>query len=256
MTSDLPAYLVLAEELAKGIASLQHGERLPSEVELAERHKVSLVTARAAMQELERRYLVRRARGSGTYVVQRVEYVISPRFTPWSEMVEKAGAATSRAIVSSKGIRASDEVRQGLGLPESSRVVEIVRLATVNEIAANITYSYLPDDLAPQFDELLATAGTDLIAVLRALGYQPERSWAHAELTVPDVETARALDVGGRPPLWQVVHCIVDGPSARPLALSYAWNRPDVLRVRFEFGHPTIPLSPSEMSHDPGKDTA
>ena len=252
--SDLPTYQILADELAGEIAALEPSERPPSAGELAERYSVSRLTARAAVQELERRYLVRRTKGSGTYVAQRVDYVVSPRFMPWSEMVQKAGANTTRPIVSSKVIRASDEVSQGLGLEKNTRVVELVRLGTVNETVANITHSYLPHDLTPRFAELLTTAGTDLIPVLRALGYRPKRSWAHVELAVPDTEIARALNVEGRPPLWSVVHCIVDGSSGRHLVLSYAWNRPDVLRVRFEFGHPAIPIFPSgqNSSQNPG----
>ena len=111
MTSAPPTYQVLADELAKEIVAVEPGERLPSEVELAERYSVSRLTARAAVQELERRYLVRRAKGSGTYVAHRVDYVISPRFTSWTEMVHRAGATTTRPIVSSKVIRASDELR-------------------------------------------------------------------------------------------------------------------------------------------------
>ncbi|MFB1298485.1 GntR family transcriptional regulator [Mycobacterium sp. pW049] len=258
MTSVLPTYLVLADKLAEQISELEPRERLPSEVELAERHHVSRLTARAAMQELERRYLVRRAKGSGTYVAERVEYVISPRFVPWTDMVHQAGATTTRPILRATPIRANDDISQSLGLARNSRVVELVRLGTVNEVVANLTHSYLPTDLAPQFPELLATAGTDLVPVLRSLGYRPKRLWAYAELAVPDIETAKTLEVDGRPPLWLVVHCIVDATSGRRLVLSRAWNRPDVLRVRFEFGSPDVPspsTTPAKASQPPRKDT-
>lgn len=253
MTVERPTYQILADELAEQITRLEPNERLPSEVELAERHNVSRLTARAAVQELERRYLVRRVKGSGTYVTRRVDYVISPRFIPWSEMVRRAGATTHRNVVSSKVVRASDEVSAGLELPTGTRVVELVRLASVNGIPANITHNYVPHDLAPGLADLLASAG-DVTLALKALGFAPKRSWACSELAVPDIEIAQALDVEGRPPLWLVAHGIVDGASGRNLALSFAWNRPDVLRVRFEFGNPPIRIAGRSLSYDAGKE--
>jgi GntR family transcriptional regulator len=190
VTGEPPRYLTLADELAGDITHLVPGDRLPSEVELAQRHDVSRLTARAAVQELEQRYLVRRTKGSGTYVAHRIDYVVSPRFVPWTEMVQRAGAATSRPVVSSTVIRAPEEVCHGLELESASRVVKLVRLGTVDELTANITYSYLPRDLAPGFAEMLVSGGSDLVPVLRALGYTPRRSWAYAEMEVPDAETA------------------------------------------------------------------
>lgn len=56
----------MAEQIAGG--RLASGAKLPSERDLAETHGVSLMTARHALAELERRGMVTRRVGSGTFV--------------------------------------------------------------------------------------------------------------------------------------------------------------------------------------------
>lgn len=65
-----PAYRKIVMSLHEAIAEgrLPPGAKLESERELAARHKVSLMTARRAVVELDRLGLVVRRVGSGTYV--------------------------------------------------------------------------------------------------------------------------------------------------------------------------------------------
>jgi DNA-binding transcriptional regulator YhcF (GntR family) len=65
-----PRYRQLAASLREQIISGRYGpdSRLPSEHQLAARQGISRVTARQAIQVLEQHGLVRRIRGSGTYV--------------------------------------------------------------------------------------------------------------------------------------------------------------------------------------------
>jgi GntR family transcriptional regulator len=65
-----PLYRQLADELAAKIQSGEFapGDRLPSEPELARVHKLGRPTVRQATELLVRRGLIRRKRGSGTFV--------------------------------------------------------------------------------------------------------------------------------------------------------------------------------------------
>ena len=65
-----PRYKTLGGMLREQIVAGRYppDSRLPSEHQLSARFKVSRVTARQAIQLLERERLVRRIRGSGTYV--------------------------------------------------------------------------------------------------------------------------------------------------------------------------------------------
>ena len=62
-------YVSIADDLQKQIESgtVNHGDRLPSQHEMAKQYGVSLTTLRAAVDLLEQRGLVRSAHGLGTF---------------------------------------------------------------------------------------------------------------------------------------------------------------------------------------------
>lgn len=66
-----PLYMQIAEILKERILKEEYayGEMIPSEKELEKLYSVSRITARQAIQELEREKLVERARGKGTIVI-------------------------------------------------------------------------------------------------------------------------------------------------------------------------------------------
>lgn len=67
-----PLYKQLALKLEQDVvSSLQVGELLPTEAELVSRYHVSITTVRKAVDILERRNLVLRRQGSGTFVLDR-----------------------------------------------------------------------------------------------------------------------------------------------------------------------------------------
>src|ERR1041385_6647081 len=88
-----PRYLDIAEDLAARLPEYGPGGKLPTEMQLAAQLQVNRLPARAPVQELERRFLVRRYRGLGTFVTTRIDYVVSGENPPsWHETVRRAGA--------------------------------------------------------------------------------------------------------------------------------------------------------------------
>src|SRR5262245_26860357 len=83
----------IADEIENAIRFGNHavGDRLPAEIEIADRFGVNRHTVRRALAELAERGLVRAQRGSGTYVEPvRLAYPIQTR-TRFSEIVGRAG---------------------------------------------------------------------------------------------------------------------------------------------------------------------
>ena len=83
----------IADDIERSIVQgdVVPGERLPGEVEIADRFGVNRHTVRRALSELTGRGLVRAERGSGTYVeTTRLPYPIRAR-TRFSEIVGAAG---------------------------------------------------------------------------------------------------------------------------------------------------------------------
>lgn len=232
-----PAYLALAEELEAEIASLEPGARVASEHELVERHAVSRLTARAALQELEGRLLVRRVRGSGTFVARRIDYPIGSDMPPSaSEMIRRAGAEPSSELVSVRTRKPSAQVRNALDLDADEKVVAVTRAGQVDSLPAWFGTTHLPQELVAGIAGHLGD-DTSIYTVLRDhFGLDPTRQWARAELVVVPADVAPYLGLEGRPLVWRLESCNADPSLGRPVELSQSWLRADVYRVRFELG--------------------
>ncbi len=232
-----PAYLALADELEALVARLDPGDRLPSEHELTASHSVSRLTARASLQELEGRMLVRRVRGAGTFVARRIEYPVGPSMPPSaSEMVRRAGGIPTSQIVSVQHRRPTAEVRDALGLGSDDRVVAITRTGQVDGLPASFGTSHLPADLASGITGYLDDGASIYRLLSDEFGLTPVRSWARAELVVVPRDVAPELGADGRPLVWRLESCNEDRSLGRPVELSQTWLRADVYRVRFELG--------------------
>src|SRR3954447_15658904 len=99
-----PMYRQVADQLAAEIASgeLPPGHRVPSERVIAERHGLSRMTARQAVELLLRRGLVYRRPGSGTYVAAaRVEHTLQ-WFAGFTEQMRAQGIQPGGRVLAVK----------------------------------------------------------------------------------------------------------------------------------------------------------
>lgn len=230
-------YLDLVSALEHQVARSRPGERVASEHELAAATGVSRPTARAALQELERRYLVRRVRGSGTFVNRRVDYLVSYDMAPsWSETIRLAGAEPGNEIINIRSSPVAAALRHRLELPSRSRVVVVTRRSTVDGILAGTATTHLPADLVPDLARHLRSSGSLYRVLVEQYGLDPKRVWSRASLEVPPDDVARHLGLETPEPTWLLESLNRDIDSGRPTELTHGWMRADVLRVVFEMG--------------------
>ncbi len=230
-------YLDLVDVLEREVSRAHPGSRVASEHELAVANGVSRPTARAALQELERRYLVRRIRGSGTYVNRRVDYLVSYDMAPsWSETIRRAGAEPGSEIVRIRLSPASAKLRQRLELPARSRVVMVTRRSTVDGLLASTATTHLPADLVPDLSRHLGDDDSLYRVLVERYGLDPKRVWSRASLEVPPVDVSERLGLETPEPTWLLESLNRDANSMRPTELTQGWLRADVLRVVFEMG--------------------
>src|ERR1700760_4999187 len=94
-------YAEIVDALVGDLAGRRPGARFASEHEIAARFAGSRAVAGAALRELESRLLVRRVRGSGTFVNGRIDYVISADRVPSYSQTVRAAGAYPRSVVRS-----------------------------------------------------------------------------------------------------------------------------------------------------------
>jgi GntR family transcriptional regulator len=232
-----PAYLALADELEALLEGLEPGDKLPSEHQLVATHGVSRLTARAALQELEARFLVRRVRGAGTFVARRIEHRLGPDLPPsGSEAVRRAGAEPGNNVLSVRIRKPLAGVREALDLDADEKVVTVTRVGTVDGLPATYGTTNLPSEVVPDLADHVVD-GSSIYRILRDVyGLAPARLWARAELVVVPTDVAPHLGLDGRPLVWCLESCNHDPGLGRPIELSRSWLRADTYRVVVELG--------------------
>ncbi|TCP53614.1 DNA-binding GntR family transcriptional regulator [Tamaricihabitans halophyticus] len=241
-------YLEIAEELGRELDGCTPGTRVASEHEITTRFGVGRATARAAVQELERRLVVRRVQGSGTYVNRRIDYVISHRRPPsWTATVTAAGAKPRALVKDVDQIPLPDDRAARLARPAGSLAHRVIREFYIDDLLASWVHEWIPVDLVPDLD--LALHAVDSIdLVLRQMGrVSPVRAWCRVSLDVPPSEVLRGLRMEASQPAWLVESASRDASSGQLLMCSDSWTRADAVRV-------VVELQDDPGLDDPGLD--
>jgi len=229
----------IAEELAAELGLLPPGTRVGTEAAIGERFKVGRAAARAALQELERRALVRRVQGAGTFTARRVDYLISNGATPsWSATIRAAGATPRTRVLSCEPVEMPPRVAARLGRPVGSRCFLLHRRSFSDGLPASWGAEWVPADLLPELPTAVRVEES-LDRILRDMaGVAPERAWTRATLETARADGAAGLCCRTGDPAWLVENLNRDADDGRLLVLTERWIRFDAIRVVLETNTP------------------
>ena len=158
--SPVPVYYQIQQDLISRISrgEWQIGEQMPSESSLIDEYKVSRVTLRQALAELEKDNLIKRHRGKGAFITG-----ISPKPFVYNlnyKMVSGDGVKNSDEGISAKLIDlkyvspAYPEIKSQLNMKDDNDgVIYLKRLFFIGEKPIAIGRSWLPGDLVPDMVE-------------------------------------------------------------------------------------------------------
>jgi GntR family transcriptional regulator len=232
MTSEVPFYLQVADQLEEKIATLAAGEPMPSEHELARDHEINRLTARAALEELARRYLVRRQQGRRTVVARRIEYRLDGKGVPgWTKTVAKSGAVPRTEIDILRLRQPPAEIRHMLKLAKKASALYLGRRRFVDDELAAYSASWLNPAFVPDFEARLGTAGT-LNAALRRCNLKPKRGLLRCQLAVAPPDLAQRFESHDRPLVFDLTTHLLSGK--RHFGVTTTWLRADMFNVVFE----------------------
>src|SRR5258708_20697297 len=199
-SSAAPRYRQVADLLQSEIASgaVQAGQRVPSERSIAERHGLSRMTARQAVELLVRRGVVYRRPGSGTYVAAaRVEHTLQ-RFAGFSEQMRSQGIEPSGRVLSVELSRNEDpDVEQALGLETGERFWTLRRVRFGDGEPLVIERSHVPAAICPDLGDHDLAHGSLYDLMRSSYGVDPVR--AHETIEPPPLEPQHARPLSPRP---------------------------------------------------------
>lgn len=229
-------YSEIVDDLVVDLAECRPGTRVASEHEIAAKFAVSRAVAGAALRELENRMLVRRVKGSGTFVNGRIDYVISPHLVPsWHQTVRAAGADPHSLVRSVQAKTLPDELADRLERPRGSPAHCLVRQGYINGLLCGWTNEWIPDDVFPAGADVAVRAVDSLDQVLRQMArVEPVRAWCRVSMELPPPDVATELDFDQGRHVWLVESVSTDATKGYPVMGSVWWARPDVVRVIVE----------------------
>jgi DNA-binding GntR family transcriptional regulator len=226
--------LEIAATLAAELEPLPRGARVASEHELMRRFGTTRATARAALDELGARFLVRRIHGAGTFVHRPIDYVISARRAPsLHETVAAAGGAARTVMIDLAEVPTPTEVAAQLGCAPGAVRRRLTRLGYIDDQAASYAVEWLADGIVDHIDIRLRVVES-LSDVLRDNGHRPYRASARVAAELLPAPVAERLDAMRVTPAWRIEALTRDAGTGAVLMWSAAWMRQDAVRVVVE----------------------
>lgn len=157
LEQEKPLYLQLVDILEIQIRNtMAPNDKLFSERELTQIFGVSRITVRLALQELEKRGLVYKKHGKGTYVSEIQDAVVdlSAAYS-FTEQMKKIGKKPQTEILSFHRLQASEQVAKTLQISSGDWVFELERLRLADDVPMMLERSYVPANLFEGLSEEL-----------------------------------------------------------------------------------------------------
>ncbi|BCJ35325.1 GntR family transcriptional regulator [Actinocatenispora thailandica] len=181
----------LREILEAMVAHQPPGTLLPSERSLAERFRLARMTVRQAIDDLAVRGLVRRARGTGTFVAE-------PRLShgttagSFSDDMRRRGMVPGARVVSVREHSASMLVAERLRIGAGDPVVTLDRLRSADGVPMAVEQTRLPATRFPGLADLISDDVSLYGVLAERWGVRVHRA-AHRVSVVGLAETDAAL---------------------------------------------------------------
>jgi GntR family transcriptional regulator len=204
-----PTALAARDRLLAGMPG--PGERLGAERELAERLGVSRSTIRAALADLERGGVVRRARGraGGIFVAERKVERDLTSLAGLPSYLRRQGFESDARVLSTATVEADAETAAELGIEAPAPALEIVRVRLADGEPISLERALFP---AERFPGLLDRAlGGSLYELLETnYGLVPGEAEERIEVVAAGAAEARLLGLRRGAPLLAVARTAWD----------------------------------------------
>ena len=233
-----PAYAQIEERLAEAVAggSLNPGDRLPPERELAGQLGVSRMTLRQALDSLERRGLLQRSVGrrGGTFVSEpKIERRLD-EVAGLTRQLRRQGHRAGARVLSARTVEAASPAAEALRLSPGSPALEVVRVRLSDGEPLALERSLFP---AERFPDLLEShlEGSLYELLEERYGQGPARTIERLEPVVAGRFEAKALAVRPGAPLLMVERTAYNS-AGEPVEWARDVFRGDRTRVVVETG--------------------
>jgi len=231
--SPMPFYAQIKEILRARIldGTYKPHQQMPSESEMMQAFKVSRITVRQALGDLQKEGLIFKIHGKGSFVSKTKAFQDLDRLQGFGEAMSRFGYETFNQLLSFKDVAANPTVAERLGVEPRTTVVEIKRVRYLNREPISVDVSYLPRPIGERLrHEDLATR--DIFVILEndyriALG----NAELHIGSIPADTTLARLLRVEESSPILRIER-LTFTDDRQPLDFEYLYYRGDAFQYR------------------------
>ncbi|MCW1243866.1 GntR family transcriptional regulator [Pseudomonas sp. SAICEU22] len=231
--SSVPLHTQLRDVLRARILDGEYpqGSQMPSESELGALFRVSRITVRQALGDLQKEGLIFKIHGKGTFVAKPKTFQNVSTLQGLAESMTDRGFEVINRLRSFKFMAADKSVAERLKLTEGDVVAQIKRVRLINREPVSLEITYLPKELGERLEKAdLVTR--DIFLILEndcglALG--------HADLAIDavlaDSDLCQALEIEVGSPVMRIER-LTHGADGQPLDFEYLYYRGDAFQYR------------------------
>lgn len=231
--SSMPFYVQIKEILRTRIldGTYKPHQQMPSESEMMQTFKVSRITVRQALGDLQKEGLIFKIHGKGTFVSKSRAFQDLDRLQGFGEAMSRFGHETYNQLLSVKEVPASKAVAERLGVSPRDTVCEIKRVRHLNREPISLDVSYLPPRIGSRLhQEDLATR--DIFVILENdLGIALGNANLQIGAMLADPMLAGVLKVEEGSPILRIERLAFTADK-KPIDFEYLYYRGDAFQYR------------------------
>jgi GntR family transcriptional regulator len=238
-TNPIPKYLQISAWLREVIETGRYkkGEKLPSEVELSKMCGVNRNTLRQAISELTAIGLLRKEKGTGTFVDAPAPLQLRhrlERITSFTDLMRESGIVQKTKILKKGFETARDDVAKALFLGSNNRVIVVYRVRAGDGTPLIYEESYLPYD---KFKGILDMNLTG--SMYKIMSQHFDVVLARSKQTISSInlntKIAKILKIPANSAGIYIESLTFDENSI-PIELLYSYHRGDKYKLEIELG--------------------
>jgi len=238
-TNPIPKYLQISAWLKELIQNGRYrpGEKLPSEVELSQVCGVNRNTLRQAISELAAIGLLRKEKGTGTFVEARTPVELRhklERILSFTDLMHASGVEEKTKILSKRVETAGEDIAKTLFLGPSKKIIVVRRVRAGDGIPLIYEESYLPRDIFDGIQEM-NLAGS----MYKIMTDHFKASLARSKQTISAVNLdARIASILELPKnsAGIFIESLTFDENSIPIELLYSYHRGDKYKLEIELG--------------------
>ena len=238
-SNPIPKYLQISAWLKELIETgrYQQGAQLPSEVELAKMCDVTRTTVRQAIAELTAKGLLRKEKGTGTFVSAQAPAELRQKLTHISsttDLMQSSGITQKSKVLEKRIVQADDNIAKQLFLGANKKVILVRRVRMGDGTPYVFEESYLPLDLFKDILDLDLTG-----SLYKIISEQFNVELARCAQTISAVnlnaEIAKILRLP-KNAAGIFMESLTFDENSIPVELLYSYLRGDTYKLEIELG--------------------